>query len=106
NGSYEGLLTGLAVGSNVLSAEAPGQTSGHATIVNHAIGGPVIAGPQVQPWVCKNAHPTDAKCDEAPTYAYEYKSSTTGTLEAYNPQSPPSDVESTTTDNGQTVPFI
>jgi Tannase-like family of unknown function (DUF6351) len=106
NGSYEGLLTGLAVGSNVLSAEAPGQTSGHAAIVNHAIGGPVIAGPQVQPWVCKNAHPTDAKCDEASTYAYEYKSSTTGTLQAYNPESPPSDVESTTTDDGQTVPFI
>jgi hypothetical protein len=67
NGAYEGLVTGLQVGSNALTAEAPGQTPAQATIVNHAIGGPAISGPQVQPWVCKNAHPTDAKCDEAPT---------------------------------------
>src|SRR5579859_7381767 len=71
NGSYEGVLTGLQVGTNTLTAEAPGQTSGKATIINHAIGGPVLSGPQVQPWVCKNAHPTDAKCDEAPTYRSE-----------------------------------
>src|SRR5207244_261854 len=38
NGSYEGLLTGLQLGANVLAAEAPGATAGTATIVNHAIG--------------------------------------------------------------------
>ncbi|HEX4563416.1 MAG TPA: DUF6351 family protein [Solirubrobacteraceae bacterium] len=108
NGSYEGVLTGLAVGANTLTAEALGQTSGKATIVNHAIGGPVLSGPQVQPWVCKNAHPTDAKCDEAPTYAYEYKNVATGGFEAYNPESPPnaSEIATTTTQNGQTLPFI
>src|SRR5436190_114486 len=41
-----------------------------------------------------------------PTYAYEYKSSLTGALETYDPSNPPSDIENTTTDNGQTVPFI
>src|SRR5439155_8962972 len=73
NGSYEGLLSGLQLGANVLVAEAPGATAGTATIANHAIGGPVISGPQVQPWVCRNPQPADAKCDEAPTYKYEYK---------------------------------
>jgi hypothetical protein len=108
NGSYEGLLTGLQVGSNTLTAEARGQTSGHATITNHAIGGPVISGPQVLPWVCGNPHPTDAKCDEAPTYSYEYKNAVTGSLEPYNPESPPSAsaIASTTADNGTTVPYI
>ena len=108
NGSYEGLLTGLQVGRNTVTAEAKGQTSGHATITNHAIGGPVISGPQVLPWVCRNSHPTDAKCDEAPTYSYEYKNAVTGSLEPYNPESPPSAsaIASTTTDNGTTVPYI
>jgi Tannase-like family of unknown function (DUF6351) len=108
NGAYEGLLTGLLVGSNALTAKAPGATSGSATIINHAIGGPVISGPQVQPWLCKNAHPTDAKCDEAATYSYEYKNAVTGTLETYNPESPPSssEIASVTTDNGTTVPYI
>src|SRR5947208_324615 len=108
NGSYEGLLTGLQVGRNTVTAEAKGQTSGHATITNHAIGGPVISGPQVLPWVCRNSHPTDAKCDEAPTYSYEYKNAVTGSLEPYNPESPPSAsaIASTTTDTGTTVPYI
>src|SRR5439155_344688 len=80
----------------------------HAPITNHAIGGPVISGPQVLPWVCRNSHPTDAECDEAPTYSYEYKNAVTGSLEPYNPESPPSAsaIASTTTDNGTTVPYI
>jgi hypothetical protein len=106
NHSYEGLVTGLSLGANVLKAEAPGAPSGQITIVDHAIGGPVLAGPQVKPWVCKNANATDAQCDAPTTYAYEYKSSTTGALEPYDPSKPPSNVENTTTDNGQTVPFI
>src|SRR5947209_6666212 len=108
NGSYEGLVSGLAVGSNTLSAQAPGTTSGQATITNHAIGGPVFSGPQVQPWVCKNAGAADEKCDAPTTYEYKYKSAATGQLQPYNPQSPPSpsEVATVTTDNGTTVPYI
>jgi hypothetical protein len=106
NGSFEGLVTGLQPGSNVLRAEAPGATGGQITIVDHPIGGPVVAGPQVQPWVCKNANATDSQCNAPSTYSYQYKSSLTGTLLPYEPSNPPSDVATTTTDNGQTVPFI
>jgi hypothetical protein len=106
NGSYEGLITPLHLGTNQLVAEAPGGLIGQATITDHAIGGPVLAGPQVEPWVCKNAGATDAQCDAPTTYAYEYKSSVTGALAAYEPGNPPPDVATTTTDNGQTVPFI
>src|ERR1700682_5220968 len=106
NGSYEGLVTGLRVGSNVLKAEAPASTRSQITIVDHAIGGPVFSGPQIKPWVCKNANATDAQCDAPTSYAYEYKSSITGQFEAYDSSKPPSDVETTTTDNGDTVPFI
>jgi hypothetical protein len=106
NGSFEGLVTGLQPGSNVLAAEAPGASSGQVTVVDHAIGGPVLAGPQIQPWVCRNAGATDAQCDAPTTYSYEYKSSVTGAMQPYEPGNPPSDVASTTTDNGQTVPFV
>ncbi|HEY4426939.1 MAG TPA: DUF6351 family protein [Solirubrobacteraceae bacterium] len=106
NGSYEGLVTPLHVGENQVVAEAPGGLVGQTTITDHAIGGPVLAGPQVQPWVCRNPGATDSQCDAPTTYTYEYKSSITGALSTYDPSNPPPDVATTTTDNGQTVPFI
>ena len=59
NGRFEGLVTGLALGPNVLSARAPGAKEARITITNHPNGGPVFSGPQVQPWVCQStARPT------------------------------------------------
>jgi len=107
NSSYEGLLSGLQLGANVLRAEAPGSTAGQATIVDHPNGGPVFSGPQVEPWVCENPDATDAQCDAPTTYEYEYKSAVTGQFESYDPSNPPaSGVATTTTDNGNTVPYI
>ena len=40
-----------------------------------------------------------------PVYEYQYKS-TDGQLKPYDPANPPSDVATTTTDEGVTVPFI
>ena len=105
NGRFEGIISGLSLGANVVTASSPGVTAGKATVTNHAIGGPVIAGPQVQPWVCTNGS-SDPQCNAPTTYSYQYKSSTTGQLQAYDPENPPSDVASTTTDQGVTVPFI
>jgi len=108
DGTYEALLAGLQLGTNTLRAEAPGGLSDQVTIVDHPIGGPVFAGPQVLPWVCKNANATDAQCDAPTTYSYQYKSALTGKLEPYDPSSPPNsaEIEPTTTQTGQTVPFI
>jgi hypothetical protein len=100
DGRYEGLVTGLSLGGNTLSA-----AGAKATIVNHPIGGPVIAGPQVKPWICQNGS-ADPQCNAPTTYSYEYKSSLTGQLQPYDPSTPPSDVATTTTDQGVTVPFI
>jgi hypothetical protein len=107
NGLYEGLLTGLQPGSNVVTAEAPGESTAQYTIIDHVIGGPVVAGPQVHPWVCRNTGATDAQCNAPTKYEYKYKSNG-GSLQTYNPSSPPaeSSIEKTTTDNGQTVPYI
>jgi hypothetical protein len=107
NGRFEGVVTGLVNGKNTLGARLPDGTSQRITITNHPHGGPVIAGPQLQPWVCQSSA-VDAKCDQPPTYTYVYKStdSTKQGLQPYDPSNPPSDVAQTTTDQGVTAPFI
>ncbi len=57
DGRYYGLVTGLKVGANVLTATMPGGRA-RITITNHPIGGPVFSGPQLQPWTCRQRLPT------------------------------------------------
>ena len=107
NGQFEGVLSGLADGSNTVQASLPDGTATTATIVNHPIGGPIFSGPQVQPWVCQ-AGATDARCDAPTTYAFVYKDAVAGQFESYDPSSPPpaQAIATTTTENGTTVPYI
>src|SRR4051795_1745443 len=63
NGKVEGIVTGMALGPNTLSASAPGATTGTVTVVNHPNGGPVFSGPQMQPWPCQ---PTAARSAISP----------------------------------------
>ena len=112
DGSYEGVVTGLANGDNDLMASMRNGPTVHLTITNHPIGGPVFAGPQVQPWVCRTVGgfpaPTDAQCDGSPIVSFSYMNATTHSFQAYNPSSPPaaSSIATTTTDQGVTVPYI
>jgi hypothetical protein len=105
NGRFEGLVTGLKVGRTVLRARAPRRRAARAAIVNHPNGGPVLSGPQVQPWQCQPGA-TDGQCNQPPAYDYSYKSSVTGEFKPYDPASPPSDVAETTTQTGERVPFV
>ncbi len=100
------LLTGLHVGRNVVRLRSGHGRVTHATIIDHASGGPIFSGPQVEPWVCKNSGATDSQCDQPPTVSYEYMSSVTHGFLPYDPTSPPPDVASTTTQAGKTVPFV
>jgi hypothetical protein len=114
-GAYEGVVTGLADGPNDLVATMRNGPPVHLTITNHPSGGPVFAGPQVQPWVCETfttapvfPAPTNDQCDAAPTFTYSYMDTGTHTFQAYDPASPPaaSQIATTTTDQGVTVPYI
>jgi hypothetical protein len=105
DGRFEGLVEGLAVGANTITATLGDGSTATATITNHPNGGPVFSGPQVKPWVCQPSA-TDAQCNQPPAYSYQYKSSRTGQLADYDPANPPSDVATTTTDQGVTVPFV
>src|SRR5438876_561898 len=46
NGKYQGVVTGLREGANLLTARLPG-SGAQITITNYSIGGPVFSGPQV-----------------------------------------------------------
>jgi hypothetical protein len=107
DGRILGLVTGLALGPNVVTAQLQDGRGARLTITNHPIGGPVFSGPQIQPWTCA-AGAADAQCNRPPAYAFKYISTnpTKSGFQDYNPDSPPSDVATTTTDQGKTVPFI
>lgn len=112
DGRFLGRVEGLALGVNNLNARVGG---GGATIpiTNHAIGGPIFAGAQIQPWLCTTQNnglgaAQDAQCNAPTVYTYHYRSTNparTGFL-AYDPNNPPADVATTTTDQGETVPYI
>ncbi len=109
NGRFMAQLTGLVLGNNQLSARIGGAALGTVAIFNHPNGGPVFAGPQPQPYTCSNAAKAiNAQCDQPAEYSFFYKSTdpTSAGLLAYDPANPPTDVAMTTTQDGQTVPFI
>lgn len=111
NGRVLGVVTGLALGDNVLTAKLPDGSGAQLTLTNHPIGGPVMAGPQVQPWLCITAanglgEPQDAQCNAPTVFSYSYYSSATKRFASYDPKNPPRDVATATTTEGKTVPFI
>jgi hypothetical protein len=106
DGAGLGLITGLRLGDNTVTATAPGGRGARLTVTDHSLGGPVIAGPQIKPWTCGNASKSP-KCYEKPTFTYTYVGTDGGT-HTYDPNNPPAsfEVATTTTTDGVTVPFI
>jgi hypothetical protein len=103
----QGLVGGLKLGRNRLVARARRVRGARLTITNHPNGGPVFSGPQIQPWECQ---PTavDAQCNQPPVFTYLYKSTDRSKvgLQPYDPEQPPGDVATTTTEDGREMPFI
>ena len=107
DGGFEGLVTGLVLGPNLLQATMPDGSGAQITLVDHPNGGPIFSGPQLQPWTCE-AGAVDSQCDQDPTYRFVYMSTdpTKSGFQPYDVAHPPSDVAPTTTDQGITVPYI
>lgn len=111
DGSVVALLTGLVDGPNDVTADGAGAAA-RLTVTNHPIGGPVFAGPQVQPWICGTQNAglgpaVDEQCNAPTSYRFVYRTKD-GKFADYDPANPPpaSDVAKTTTDEGRTVPYI
>jgi hypothetical protein len=107
SGRNQGLLEDLELGKNVLTVTLPNGRSRSVVITNHPNGGPVFSGPQVGPWQCQDGA-LDDKCNQPATYEFLYKSTSPVPpgLQPYDPENPPSDVATTTTDQGVEAPFI
>ena len=119
----EGIVKGLRVGRTRLVARIRGGGAARLVVTNHPIGGPVLAGPQVEPWTCQETA-KDEQCNEPPTYRFFYlpegasqegaplpgtqSNGQGGPFRPYDPENPPADdqIADTTTTEGVTVPFI
>jgi hypothetical protein len=115
-----GLVTGLPLGASTITARVPSAGTAALAVRNAPQGGPVFSSPLITPWTCTNGS-DKPDCSQPPTVKYFYKSTNPAklgvpgrlasspvrtSLQPYDPANPPSDVAMTTTDEGNTVPFI
>jgi len=99
-----GLIEGLDIGNNVISLD-----NGNALLVtNHPKEGPVFTGPHILPWKCQDSADNSVSCNQDVEYKLHYVSTDPNKpgLQSYDAANPPNDVAQTTTDNGETLPFI
>jgi len=117
-----GLVNGLAVGANEIAVQSNGNGHGRPsaslTVVNHPITGPVFSGPQESPFICETQSfrfpdgtrplgtALDDNCSIATRVDYFYRASDNSWKRLPDLQNYPSDVITTTTNEGKTVPFI
>jgi hypothetical protein len=121
-----GLVSGLTVGTNTITAQMTPQGFGGPTaartiqITNHPGAGPMFSGPHQTPFICQTAdfriYPNgpflgpaqDANCSVPRRVDYVYRN--TATPAAFVPlpslQAVPTDVATITTNEGRNVPFI
>lgn len=112
-----GLVTGLRLGANTLSADHGGGTS-NLSVVNHPASGPVFSGPHETPFICQTEEfqvvtgellgpPLDANCSVARRVDYVYRSTAGGELKPLpDRRSHPADLARTTISTGAEVPYI
>jgi hypothetical protein len=117
SGAMEGVVSGLAVGENVVRASSRSDVADPAelTLVNHPISGPMFSGEQQQPFLCSSdgdladleLGPTiDEQCSVETIVSYKYRT-TEGAWADYTPgQERPEDMSTTTTIDDATVDFI
>lgn len=123
DGTALGLVTGLADGDNVVEAVLPDGRGARITLTVAPTSGPVFSGPLIEPWTCTNGS-AEPDCAQEPTVEFLYLPEGAGIvptptlpagrvpesplfgLQPYDPAAPPDDVATTTTDDGEEVPFI
>ena len=105
DGRFTGLVEGLRVDTNAVTARlVTGPMAGHGATLevdNHPVEGPVFSGPHIQPWACADGA-TDEHCNVEVTYEFLCGAS----LEACDPETAVAGAGTTTTDEGNEVPFV
>lgn len=65
----QGVVRGLRIGMNSIRVISDQAGEGALEIVNHPLGGPLLSGQQVQPWICATPTPQSETATEAATFA-------------------------------------
>jgi hypothetical protein len=121
NGIYVGLVAGLAEGANTIEVKPKNGNGlvGSVQVTNHPVTGPVFSGPHESPFFCETEKfrlpdgsmlgaAVDADCSVNTRVDYVYR--TTTTPASFKPlknlEALPSDVATTTTNEGKTVPYV
>jgi hypothetical protein len=119
-GKLLGVAQGLPVGTNSIDvvASSGGATIATVAVRNWPIEGPIISGPHQTPFFCQTQQfalpdgstlgpALDQNCSVATHITYMYRSTSGGALKPLPSTSAlPSDVATTTTTAGVTVPFV
>ena len=118
NGRVVGRVEGLKVGDNSLTARLGRGPTGSALIRNYPNEGPIFSRPEIKRIRCQDTA-TYIHCNQPAEYSFLYRPTAfVDNLEAlpvvelgtellpYDPANPPDDVAMTTTQSGETVPFI
>ncbi len=124
NGRVMGLVEGMRVGENTLAARLGGGAETRHVIRNFPNEGPIFSRPEIKRIRCQDGA-VDVFCNQPAQYTFLYRPSEplqdglvdllggeTPVLRLgvellpYDPANPPDDVAMTTTQDGQTVPFI
>jgi hypothetical protein len=116
SGTFVGLIGGMTIGENTLSASVTRPNAqkleAKLTVKNYPITGPILSGPHLTPYECRSVEsglgePLDADCSAAQKIEYFYRTSGHTFKSLKDPAGPrPSDLETTTTNDGKTVPYI
>lgn len=113
-----GVVDGLRVGHNILSAGAANAQAAEIAIINHPIHGPVFSGPHEEPFMCGSAEfqlpngrmlgePLDANCSTETVVTYVYRSTDERKVKPLtNLKQLPADVAVTVTTTGERVPYV
>ena len=110
-----GLVAGLEDGDHTLAARAVGEEA-RQELTSYPITGPMISGPHEQPFHCQTEDfevvtgellgaALDGQCSVETRVDYVYRS-TDGEYRPLPDGTRPADLDTTTTTDGQTVPFI
>ena len=113
-GSFRGLISEMNLGDNMLLAKlkSPKPAQASLSVTNYPITGPILSGPHLTPYECRTVEsglgqPLDANCSAKQKIEYFYRASNNTFKPLPDPTGArPSDLVTTTTNDGKTVPYI
>ena len=113
DGTLLGLVKGLRVGANLISAEADSRGHSLSTrlwVRDYPISGPIFSGPQQEPYICQTtsfglAASVPPLCSAPTQVSYQYKDTVGDLLPLANPNRLPANA-ATASVNGRSVPYV